>query len=266
MTKHTPSFLFSFLTCLLFFGGSPTALAKKTKVNLQKQQSGPAYLGERENWGTDIIAGVTLNKGNVEMLRGTLEADLFRRWNLWTTYLESELKYGSSGEVLTRFQNQGEATLRADRKISSRWRVFAFTTHAYNEFSFLDLRSSVGAGPSYEVKKDRYTTSVSLAFIYEFEKVENQAMTRFARGSLRHRLKYALTPYATLGSDLFYIPILEEPSDFRFSFSVFLETKVFQDNIAMRFRTNYHYDSRPSASVEKRDLELIGSFRLSFGE
>ena len=129
--------------------------------------------GDRKEWGVSLKLGGDSHSGNVEKKRLGAELSVFKRFNKLTAYWDTNISYLGVGEdPSSRVLNVGSTVLRLDHHFNETWRIFFFSTHAYNEFLKLDYRTANGIGPWWDYKGESFTLGVSLALAHEHENFE----------------------------------------------------------------------------------------------
>src|SRR5262245_24631467 len=91
-----------------------------------------SLLAPRPSWGIDASFGATMNRGNVHFTYITAALTAVKKWESSAVSFAGSMLYNTFGT--TRVFNQGTGTLRYDRWLSERWRLFGFSSHSYNEF------------------------------------------------------------------------------------------------------------------------------------
>lgn len=218
---------------------------------------------QHKDWGADLDFGGNFNRGNVDMDYIGSRANIFAARGPSTAYLTGSLAYSTvSG---TRVRDQGNLTLRLDRKVSGPWKIFAYHTGAYNDFVRLNQRFTTGAGPWYDFSWGPSRHGLSLALSHEYERFKGGLIERAGRLSWRLLSQATLSKAAELESDFFYVPKLDEPGDYRFYAEIGLKSMFWKENLGLKLSWIDEYDSRPKPGVKSNDTLWLTSLTLRFG-
>ena len=221
-------------------------------------------LSSRESWGADFNFGATLNRGNVDFTSLAFGLGVVKKWQRSALSLAGSALYNTFGSK--QVFNQGTATLRYDRWLSENWRLFAFNSHAYNDFILLNYRATVGAGPWYDLKLGPTVHGLSLAGTYEYESFQGGVTDSAGRLSFRLASKIPVSPIAELDLDFFYVPRASDLDDYHLYAQVSLETLFVKSLFGLKVSWIDEYDSRPQPGIKTNDQLFLASLTCHVGK
>lgn len=218
----------------------------------------------RNDWGVDLGIGYSQYSGNVEQTSANLEFTYFKKIDDNTFYINSGFIYGISRGVVN--QNQGRVVLRYDQPVTENFKWFVFNTHAYNQFLKLDYRGTLGAGPWYDFKGEKFTNGVSAAPVFFYEDFDGFGTEKDFWVSLRNYFVYELNESSNVGFDFFYMFRANEPDDHLTFFQPFLETVIKPNRFSLKLSYIAEGDSRPKPGVKSTDFNYYATLVIKFGE
>lgn len=146
----------------------------------------------------------------------------------------------------------------------------AFTQHEYNEQRRLLLRALVGAGPRVQlVDTDRTHIGLGVAYMLEYERLDENSMIDANHDELNHRISSYITGSYAVDDDMLVVgtayaqPEIVDPGDVK----MLVETQlVFKPTKHLSFSTAFtlFFDSEEPDGVEPLDTRLLSSFTVSF--
>ena len=218
---------------------------------------------ERKQWGADLAFGGSFNRGNVSGNNLSGNFDIFKNYTRSTAYITGSMAYCVINH--RQLNNQGALTLRYDHAVKGNWKIFAFSTNAYNRVIHLDYRTTTGIGPWYNLSLGETKHGISLAGIREYEEFSGGIREHSWRVSLRDISRVPVSPVAELSSDLFYSPKADEFGDYHFFQEIALRTLIWRDTLGLKLSWAYLYDSRPRPGIKPGDILWQTSLTLQFG-
>ena len=221
-------------------------------------------MGERKDWGAELSMGGNLNRGNVDINYFSSGFSVYKAWKPLTAYLSGSMAYNAFGG--RRVLNQGSLTARVDRRVSGPWKIFAFNTNAYNEFLRLDQRTTVGAGPWYDLAAGPTRHGLSLALTQVHERFKGGIVENAAFLSLRSLSRIPISQTAELRGDFYYCPKIKDSADYLAYAEVSLNSLIWKDVLGLRVAWINEYDSRPKPGVRSTDIMWLTSLTLRFGK
>ncbi len=218
---------------------------------------------QRKDWGLDMDFGLTLNRGNVDRTVGSAGFNIFDASEALTAYLSGSYYYGAFGSA--RYDHKANATLRFDFRMSPFWKIFIFSTHAFNEPQKIDYRATNGIGPWIDFGDEQISNGLSVAIVHEFENPKDAPVERIVRLSFRDMLTIKISESARAGYDFFVAPALEDFSDFRVFFQPYIEAKI-SEVFSLKYKVSFERDNQPQPGVEKNDVENLVQFSIHAGQ
>jgi len=220
--------------------------------------------GAYKIWSITLNSGLSIMSGNTEQLMFTGDLKLNRNWSFANTYIWLKGNYLSvNGKSAL---NNLSGTIRGDYNIYGPLSWFIYNTHSTNEFIKLNYRMTIGSGPWVDFSLGPINNSFSLALAYEYEYLNPDITENNTRLSLRHIATCNLLENLELGADFFYVPKLNDFTDYRIYLEAFLKNKILEDKIFLNVKIIDEIDSTPQPDVKPYDLSLITSIGFNFGE
>jgi hypothetical protein len=146
--------------------------------------------------------------------------------------------------------------------------VESFAQHTFDAVHRLELRGLVGAGPKVDlVDGDDHGLGVGVAYMLEYERLQNDAELDAGQNDLAHRMSsylvahYDLDDRVQIVGSTYYQPRLTAFGDARFLGESQLTFKI-TTRLSFTTALSIAYDSRPPATIDELDTALTSSFSL----
>jgi len=252
-----------FFASVIIHGAADAQSLRGTDMRTALPES---LLVNRRDWGVDFNLGGACLRGNSDMDYLDTSFSSFRKSENATAYIKGSLLYSDFNGA--RNINQGALTLRYDHDIGEAgdWRLFGFTTNAYNEFQLLDYRLVLGAGPWYDFTLGPTKHGASIAVTHEVEDFANGAYDHSTRMSLRDFIALPLSPSSELTADLFWAPRFDNFSNYRMFAEVALHSMIYKDLIGLKLSWNSEYYTSPQPGVDRTDTLWSTAVTLRLGK
>ncbi len=171
---------------------------------------------EEKRWFFTLGAWYEKKLGNTDMMRVNGSA-LVEFNNGVSEFIISWLQFYSEKNG-DRFEENGTGIIKFDHYLISMLEIFLFSQLDYNIITGLRLRSTSGAGLKFVFFRNRYwTTDVSAAPVFEYERYTPDPTYRRFRASFRYRLKIRIMERLSLNGTVFYVPLLDNFRKYRFN-------------------------------------------------
>ncbi len=143
-----------------------------------------------------------------------------------------------------------------------------FAQHEFDAIKRLQLRALVGMGPKIDiVEGTSYGVSVGLAYMLEYERLQDDGAADAGQSDLQHRnssylvARYELDDRVQLIETMYVQPRLTGASDTRLLSDSELTVQVTK-RVSFTSSFSIAYDSRPPASIKRLDTALVSSLTL----
>lgn len=223
--------------------------------------------GNNKDWALDLSVGGNYSQGNIEQISGNTRISALKSWKNSSVYALGDMTFIQFGGKT--FQNRGSIRLRYDHHLFNKnIKFFAYNTHSYNEFISLDYRLTSGIGPWLDYNLGPLKSSSSAAIAYEREHYKSPApIENNFRLSLRHITTLALDDHTDLGLDFFFVPKVNDFTDFRIFSMAYINFKFLQDRFSFKMAVTDEFDSRPgNTNIKNNDLAVMGTLTLHLGQ
>ncbi len=217
----------------------------------------------RKEWGIDLDAGTTLDRGNVKFTAGAGRLTVFRTITRYTAYFDGNISYASNNG--SKFINRGAEMIRIDDRMDEHWRLFIFNANLYNEFWKLDARQTTGGGPWYDLKLGQLTMGLSLSAGYERESFQGFPTEKRARFGFRDLIAYPISATSKTGLDVLYSVAGDDLANSHLVCAAFLESDIIKDQLGLKLSYALNAESRPKPGILPSDSEIIASVALHLG-
>lgn len=232
--------------------------------------------GDTARWQFNSNFSLRLNKGNVERLIVTPEANVahIQAKQLWGFSARQRFTYGTFGPVRTEndLLSRNFIYLTPERKVYP-YLMAWFQTHARQK---LDFRYQVGPGVTLvPLKKNHQVLKVSMTFTYErnwyansgLNYIEDQAVKEYQVVRLTGRV-FGSHNFSNGIVSLYYEFLFQQATNNKYNWRIFTEggvnTKIIY-GFSMRTYVNYEYQQVHVSTEKANDLILnIGlSYKIS---
>jgi len=221
------------------------------------------------NWevvGLDLRLGGTWLDGNVDHLGLSGEAGFSWRFlPNHSLFLSGSGAYAEFGGD-TKLEKTSGSFLYA-YGIHRNLNIYAYSTYAHNKFLLLDYRLTNSLGLCVHSFLPSLFDPIlfSAGATHEHETFDDDTTEQAWRPTLRLNFELAANTFVRLGADLFYVPALEDFSDYRVYAETYAELKITKNIFSFRITAADEYDSLPREGVEGNDLMLLGSVVIRTG-
>jgi putative salt-induced outer membrane protein YdiY len=212
-------------------------------------------MGKHKDWAVDLNLDYTGHHGNLRQDWAGASISAARTWDPVTAYIDFSGSYLAVNKLI--LDNQTEATLRIDYEMNNAYRLFAFTTHGFNDYLNLNYRWTAGLGPWFEAPFFKGGVhALSFAFVFEQEHIKTGKIEDTGRFSVRYLFKLPLDEKTRLDFDWFYVPNMKHFNDFQMYADLKIDTKLVSDWLSLNIGFEIEHDSEPPAGVKLTDISF----------
>ncbi len=249
-----------FLICLL------PATTRSQIVNIERILAGEPPDGMQG--AVQLTLG--LRQGNTESRQ--LKGDSLIRWRSGVTLLQMLVGGTYESAAGSKIADNALGHLRYGYLFDTGLRLEVLVQLQKNSFIRLQRRTLVGAGirfplltraraPARGEGEDRI--DLGLVMMYESEELRGLDSVPGWRTSLLLSTGWGLSETASVGNQLYYQPLVEDPQDYRVLNDFGLSVRVLGP-ISAKIDARLVYDSKPPAQVKTTDLVLSNSLAIVF--
>ena len=219
-----------------------------------------------KEYGLDLRAGGGYLQGNVRSnsFSGGIEftKKLARHHQV---FIEGAQDYAKFKDNIVLDKTRG--SLLYAYALQPQWNLFALSTQARNRFLQIRYRTMNGGGVCYHSFLPRFDHILaSLAATPDYEAFNSGLIRRTVRSQARFNFGFPVSPFATVGGDLIYMPAFSDGADYLIYSEAYLQLKVTQERLSFKIAFTDEYDSRPFAGIQKNDKTLNYSLLVHFGK
>jgi len=214
-------------------------------------------------WKVGVDLALSAARGNQSFVILTTGGQLVRREiEHFSLELDGQVRYGrNGGEEIAR---RAQAGIKFDFLPKGRWSPFVFATGDHDAMRKLQLRLQSGAGAKFTFLSNPTTTaSISVAGLYDREKVREQEPKILARWSWRAKAERTLGNSVKVQHTTLYQPGWGTLHDYLLTTQTGINTKLNQ-HVALTIAYTYDRDSTPANSAGPDDQALNVGLRFEF--
>ena len=219
-------------------------------------------------WSGFFDTGFSLTAGNAETKSFTnaARADRTTQRDKISVYATTIFSQNSTtGETLTT-ANAIRGGTRYDVNVSEKMFTFGFLDLEFDEFQSLDLRSVVGGGLGYHLKKsDRTTWDFFSGASLNQEFFDNDITRRSGELVLGEELVFNFSEKSSWSHRIALYPNMSQTGEFRLQFDTSLNSDIWKW-LGWHVTVSDRFLSNPVPGREKNDVLLTTGLRVSFGK
>lgn len=248
----------------------PQRIAKSDVATLRSPADQTAYEkslhpGMLEGWAGGGNFGLALARGNSETTNLSLGFNAVRKTAKDGLTLDLASIYSNDQRLNATTANAFHGSLRYDRNITKR--VFAYGIFAgeFDRLQDLDSRFMPGAGLGFHAINSAATTLGLLGGLgYTRESYSTGLKRNFATVTIGDEFTHKLSSAVALTQNLYFLPSLNDTSNYRANFNVGIATKLsslFTANLNFSDR----YNSQPILGNKQNDVLFTTGLGVTFG-
>lgn len=214
---------------------------------------------DRWKFGSDLALTATSGNQSFAILTAGLQLKHLQVES-YEFELDTQARYGrSEGEDIAR---KLQGSMKFDFHPEAVWSPFFFVQAEHDRFRSLSLRLQGGAGAKYTFwSEGDDEVSLSLAALYDRERLDDEPASERARWSWRGRLDKELATDLRFSNTTFYQPVWDRAADYLITSRTALSTRV-TDHVALNITHLFERDSTPPEDVRKSDQTFTVGLRI----
>lgn len=223
--------------------------------------AGHAQSSEPDVWKFGADLALTATSGNQDFAIFTAGTQLKHlQVEKYEFEIDTQARYGRSDG--TEIARKLQGSVKFDFHPEARWSPFFFMQAEHDPIRSLSLRTQGGAGAKYSfVNEDTAELSVSLAALYDREKIVDIPSSTAARWSWRGKAEREFSEKLRLANTTFYQPVWDRGSDYLLTSRTALTTRM-TDHLSLSVTHLYERDSTPPADIRPSDQTITIGLRL----
>ena len=224
--------------------------------------------GMLEGWAGGGNFGLALARGNSETTNVALGFDATRKTTKDAWVIDAASIYSTDEKLGTTTANSFQGLIRYDRNLSKR--VFAYGVFAggYDELQDLNYRLMPGGGIGFHAIATPKTTLdllVGLGYTREsFSSGPTYKVNNLLTATVGDEFAYKLGAHTTIMQNLYYLPSLNETSNYRVTGNFGITTKL-NGWMTANLLFNDRYYSQPVLGNKNNDILFTTGLGFTFG-
>ena len=231
----------------------------------QKAYDKSLHPGMLEGWSGGGNFGLALARGNSETTNIALGFDAKRKTQKDAWILNAASIYSTDAHLSTTTANSFQGLIRYDRNLSQRLFAYAVFAGGYDELQDLNYRLMPGGGLGLHAIASGKTTFDLLAGLGYTRESYSTGLTRnLLTLTLGDEFSYKLSARTTIVQNLYYLPSLNDTSNYRITGNFGIATKL-NGWMTGNLLFNDRYNSQPVLGNKKNDVLFTTGLGLTFG-
>ena len=221
--------------------------------------------GMLEGWSGGGNFGLALARGNSETTNLALGFDAKRKTQKDTWILNATSIYSTDAHLSTTTANSFQGLVRYDHDLTKR--IFAYVVFAggYDELQNLNYRVTPGGGLGFHaIATDKTTLDLLGGFGYTRESYSTGLTRNLLTLTLGDEFSYKLSTRTTIIQNLYYLPSLNDTSNYRITGNFGIATKL-NGWMTANVLFNDRYNSQPVLGNRKNDVLFTTGLGVTFG-
>jgi putative salt-induced outer membrane protein YdiY len=225
--------------------------------------------GMLEGWTGGGSLGFALTRGNSQTTNLALGFDSLRKTSNDAWIIKATSIYSSDAKLNATTANTLGGLIRYDHNLTQRWFAYGVFAGMYDHLQNLDYRIMPGAGLGYHAIDTPATTLDLLGGLgYTRESysngVTNNVTNNLLTATLGDEFTHKFAPNTSITQSLYYLPSLNDTSNYRVNFSFGVATKLHRWLTA---NANFvdQYVSQPLLGNKNNDIIFTTGLGFTFG-
>jgi len=221
--------------------------------------------GMLEGWSGGGNFGLALARGNSETTNLALGFDAKRKTEKDAWIVNAASIYSTDAHLNTTTANSFQGLIRYDRNLAKR--VFAYGVFAggYDELQDLNYRLMPGGGLGFHaIATDKTTLDLLGGLGYTRESYSTGLTRNLVTLTLGDEFSYKLSTRTTIMQNLYYLPSLNDTSNYRITGNFGITTKL-NGWMTANLLFNDRYNSQPVLGNNKNDVLFTTGLGFTFG-
>lgn len=218
-----------------------------------------------EGWTGGGSVGFALTRGNSETSNLALGFNALRKTTKDAWVMNAASIYSNDAKAGNTTANSFGGLIRYDRNITKRWFAYGVFAGMYDALQDLNYRIMPGGGLGFHAIATPATTLDLLGGLgYTRESYYNGTINNLATATLGDEFSHKLTASTSITQNLYYLPSLNQTSNYRVNFSFGIATKL---NGWMTANANFldQYVSQPIPGKKNNNILFTTGLGFTFG-
>ena len=221
--------------------------------------------GMLEGWTGGGSVGFALTRGNSQTTNLALGFNALRKTSTDAWVMNAASIYSSDEKLGETTANSFGGLIRYDRNISKRWFVYGVFAGMYDALQDLNYRIMPGGGLGFHAIASSATTLDLLGGLgYTRESYYDGTINNLVTATVGDEFSHKFSPAVSITQNLYYLPSLNNTSNYRVNFSFGIATKL---NGWMTANANFldQYVSQPVLGNKKNNVLFTTGLGFTFG-
>jgi len=222
----------------------------------------PGFL---EGWAGGGNFGIALARGNSDTTNVALGFDAQRKTTNDAWIIDAASIYTTDGATSTTTANSFQGLIRYDRNITKRVFVYGAFAGGYDELQDLNYRITPGGGFGYHAIANAKTTlDLLLGLGYTRESYTTGLIRNLFTATVGDEFAYKLGARTTIMQNIYYLPALNDTSNYRVTGNFGIATKL-NGWMTANLLFNDRYNSQPVLGNKNNDILFTTGLGFTFG-
>ncbi len=221
--------------------------------------------GMLEGWTGGGSVGFALARGNSETTNLAIGVNALRKTNNDAWVVNAASLYSNDANLAATTANQFGGLIRYDHNLTARWFAYGVFSGMYDELQLLNYRIMPGGGLGYHAIASNATTLDLLGGLgYTRESYYVGPPNNLFTATLGDEFTHKFTAATSITQNLYYLPSLNDTSNYRVNFSVGIATKL---NGWMTANANFldQYVNQPVPGTKYNNVLFTTGLGFTFG-
>lgn len=221
--------------------------------------------GMMEGWTGGGNFGLALARGNSETTNVALGFDATRKTTKDAWVVDAASIYSTDEKLGATTANSFQGAIRYDRNISKRMFAYGVFAGGYDELQNLNYRLMPGGGLGFHaIASAKTTLDLLFGLGYTRESFTTGLTNNLITATVGDEFAYKLGPRTTIMQNLYYLPSLNETSNYRVTGNFGITTKL-NGWMTANMLFNDRYYSQPVLGNKNNDILFTTGLGFTFG-
>jgi len=216
-------------------------------------------------WSGGGNFGLALARGNSETTNLALGFDVERRAEKDAWIVNAASIYSTDAHLNRTTANAFQGLIRYDRNVTKRLFAYAVFSGGYDQLQNLDYRVMPGGGLGFQaIATEKTTLDLLGGFGYTRESYSTGLKRNLATLTIGDELSFKLSNRTTIVQNVYYLPSLNDTSNYRITGNLGISTKL-NNWMTANLLFNDRYNSQPVLGNKKNDVLFTTGLGFTLG-
>ena len=221
--------------------------------------------GMMEGWTGGGSLGFALARGNSETTNFALGFNALRKTNTDAWVVNATSIYSTDDKLGTTSANSLGGLIRYDHNLNKRWFAFGAFAGMYDTLQSLNYRIMPGGGLGYHAIASSTTTLDLLGGLgYTRESYFDGTINDLLTATVGNEFAHKFTKTTSITQSLYYLPSLNQTSNYRVNFNFGIATKL-NNWLTANANFNDQYVSQPVLGNKNNNIIFTTGLGFAFG-